>query len=359
MIDVSEWGNFRVGDLFDIHPTAAYKMTNKKLMNDDGINPVIVNSGFNNGVGGYTNQKCTEKAGVITFTDTAAKSSESFFYQDEDFVGYPHVQGMYSKFHELNIYEGEFIVTALRCAAGKFDFIIKMTRDEVLDFNIKLPITSDGHPNWNFMESYMRSVMEKSEKSLEYIKRTDDAKHLIDVSGWGEFRVGDLFEEAESGYIGNGKKIGSATKEPDDIHTIPLTCAKFGNNGIMYYGKKGDFSTQRNVLAVIRDGAISTGMVYAEEDETGVYSHSYFIKNKNDDVSFLSHLFVSRILTNTIYPKYTRDDTCIWDKTKEELIRLPIDSNGSPDWQYMENYMKQILDKSVQQIGNLGLGVIK
>lgn len=123
MINVSNWKKFKVRDLFDIHPTSAYKMTNKELMNDDGINPVIVNSGFNNGVGGYTNQKCTENAGVITFTDTAAKSSESFFFQDVDFVGYPHVQGMYCKNHALNEYEGKFIATILRSAAGKFDFI--------------------------------------------------------------------------------------------------------------------------------------------------------------------------------------------------------------------------------------------
>ena len=51
---------------------------------EDGANPVIVNTGFNNGVGGYANLECTEKAGTITFTDTAAKSTDSFFYQERD-----------------------------------------------------------------------------------------------------------------------------------------------------------------------------------------------------------------------------------------------------------------------------------
>ena len=136
-------------------------------MDDNGINPVIVNSGFNNGVGGYTNQQCTEKAGVITFTDTAAKSSESFFYQSEDFVGYPHVQGMYCKQHELNMYEGEFITTVLRSAAGKFDFITKMTRDKVLEFDIKLPVTCKNEPDWNYMENYMKSIVNKNEQLIK------------------------------------------------------------------------------------------------------------------------------------------------------------------------------------------------
>ncbi|MCR5144808.1 MAG: restriction endonuclease subunit S [Lachnospiraceae bacterium] len=166
LIDVSRWGEFRVGDLFDIHPTNAYKITNSELLNDNGRNPVVANSGFNNGIVGFTNYKCNENSGVITFTDTAAKSSESFFYQTEDFVGYPHVQGMYCKLHNLNEYEGKFITTVLRSAAGKFDFITKMTRDEVKEFNIKLPITSTGEPDWQYMEDYMRKIMNKSEQII-------------------------------------------------------------------------------------------------------------------------------------------------------------------------------------------------
>lgn len=79
IIDTDKWGEFTISKLFDIHPTKAYKLTNKDLLEDDGKNPVIVNSGFNNGVGGYTNRDCTEEKGIITFTDTAAKSTDSFF----------------------------------------------------------------------------------------------------------------------------------------------------------------------------------------------------------------------------------------------------------------------------------------
>lgn len=170
-IDVNDWGEFKVGDLFDIHPTKAYKVTNADLLSENGVNPVVANSGFNNGIVGFSNFDCTEKAGVITFTDTAAKSSESFFYQIEDFIGYPHVQGMYCKVRNLNKYEGKFIATVMRSAAGKFDFIIKMTREEVSKFTIKLPITQAGEPDWQYMENYMKNIMEKSEKSISILNK--------------------------------------------------------------------------------------------------------------------------------------------------------------------------------------------
>ena len=46
IIDTSQWGEFTISQLFDIHPTKAYKVTNKDLLEDDGVNPVIVNSGL-------------------------------------------------------------------------------------------------------------------------------------------------------------------------------------------------------------------------------------------------------------------------------------------------------------------------
>ena len=37
-IDINKWKEFKIGDLFDIHPTKAYKMNNSSLLAEDGIN---------------------------------------------------------------------------------------------------------------------------------------------------------------------------------------------------------------------------------------------------------------------------------------------------------------------------------
>lgn len=121
------------------------------------------------------------------------------------------------------------------------------------------------------------------------------------MSEWKKFKVGDLFETLPTGYVGEGRKIGNASKTSDDEYRVPLTCAKLGNNGVMYYGREGDFLTHSNVIAIIRDGAVSTGKVYAQKEETGVYSHSYFIRVKGKNVSFWTNLFLSRVLETVIY----------------------------------------------------------
>ena len=41
------------------------------------------------------------------------------------------------------------------------------------------------------------------------------------------------------------------------------------------------------------------------------------------------------------------------DLISDELIKLPADKNGNPDYQYMEDYIKKIAQKSKQTLDNL------
>ena len=168
-IDINKWKEFKIGDLFDIHPTKAYKMNNSSLLAEDGINPVVVNSCYNNGRGGYTNYDCTEDGNMITFSDTT--SADSIFYQKDNFVGYPHVQGMYpigeykDKWSE---YSYLFFVTLFRKKAINlnYDYVNKFTRESAKEIMIKLPVDNKDNPDWNYMERYMSELLNKTKNKL-------------------------------------------------------------------------------------------------------------------------------------------------------------------------------------------------
>lgn len=170
IIDTGTWADFRVGCLFEIKPTKAYKAVNAQLFASDGCNPVVVNSSLNNGVGGYTNRPTTESGGIITFSDTT--SSEAIFYQPLDFVGYPHVQGMYptgeyaDEWSELRLL---FFLSTFRRAAilQGFDYKHKFTRDLASSLVVRLPVTAVGDPDWGHMERVMREFMAQREAALD------------------------------------------------------------------------------------------------------------------------------------------------------------------------------------------------
>ena len=81
---------FKTSKLFDIHPTKAYKMSNRDLYKNAGTVPVLSNSSCNNGIGGYSSLKATENGNMITFSDTTT-GTDTMFYQENDFIGYPYI----------------------------------------------------------------------------------------------------------------------------------------------------------------------------------------------------------------------------------------------------------------------------
>lgn len=169
-IETNEWKEFKVGDLFEIHPTKAYKLTNSELL-DDGKIPVVVNSSYNNGIGGYSSQNATEKGNIITFSDTV--DANTIFYQEKSFIGYSHIQGLYPIGQYKNTwtkYSLQFFISTFRKKALSlgFDYGNKFRRDIAKDLTIKLPI-KNGQPNWVYMENYMRNIEQKINNSIDVL----------------------------------------------------------------------------------------------------------------------------------------------------------------------------------------------
>lgn len=171
IINIKEWQDFRVGNLFDIHPTKAYKLNNALLFSNIGKNPVVVNSSYNNGIGGFTMLATTELGNMITFSDTV--DANTIFYQKNDFVGYPHIQGLYpikykEKWNELSL---KFFVAMFRKAsiAKGFDYGNKFRRDIASEIVVKLPVSAKSEPDWKYMEDYMRNVEAKVQSAIKQL----------------------------------------------------------------------------------------------------------------------------------------------------------------------------------------------
>lgn len=179
-VDTSTWGEFVVGELFDVHPTKAYKLKNSDLLSTNGKNPVVVNSSYNNGIGGYTDQELTEAGNILTFSDTTS-GADTLFFQEKPFVGYPHVQGMYPKTFELTIDVAKFMIASLRASINKYswDYTNKLTRTFISSTTIKLPLKpsadssnyTQDNIDWDYMDSFMQAIEEKAHARVASLKK--------------------------------------------------------------------------------------------------------------------------------------------------------------------------------------------
>lgn len=55
----------------------------------------------------------------------------------------------------------------------------------------------------------------------------------------------------------------------------------------------------------------------------------------------------------TIVEKYSYNYGMFPELVKKEEIKLPVNKNGEPDWEYMENYMKHVMQDTQSKLDKL------
>lgn len=158
--------------------------------------------------------------------------------------------------------------------------------------------------------------------------------------------------------VTKAKKSDVRNFKSSEFH-IPVVYAKFGDNGIMYWGRKNKFTTYENVISIVYNGAIAAGKVYAQEEPTGILAESYFIQYKYGQVSFRANLYISQVIEHKIYPIYSRENLAIWNgRVENEIIDLPVTPDGEPDFDYMERYIRAIEKLTIADVVKYKVKVI-
>ncbi len=344
-IDTSKWKEFKIGSIFDIHPTKAYKLTNSRLFEEDGVNPVVVNSSYNNGVGGYTNLSTTETGNIITFSDTT--SADAIFYQENDFVGYPHVQGLYphSEYKEKwTKYSLLFFLTEMKKAAFSlgFDYVFKFTREIAKEIAVKLPVLSDGTPDYDYMERFMKEIESKALDHLDNLNYVcKKKKTVIDLSHWREFSISELFD------VVKGSRL---TKADMREGTIRYVGASSFNNGITTYISNTEHLHPANTLTVCYNGSDIGRTFYQSEtywatDDVNVL-YPKFEMNEN-----LAMFFAPII--KCVGGLHEYDDKWKLEDMKREIIKLPVKADGTPDFFYMESFIQKTRNVATERVAIL------
>ena len=351
-VDTSQWGEFVVGELFDVHPTKAYKLKNSELLTPNGKNPVIVNSSYNNGIGGYTDQELTESGKILTFSDTTS-GADTLFFQEKPFVGYPHVQGMYPKTFQLKTNIAKFMIASLRASINKYswNYTNKLTRTFIASTTIKLPLKSSADLSnydstdidWNYMETVMSRVTTRAKERLASLPQpTDKKKTPVNTSSWGEFVVGELFD------CDTTKTFYPNKSELPPGNTPYITRSTYDNGISGYYDDiDNEFTIEGNCLTIGAEGGIAFWQPKPFIAGVKVYTI------RHPQLNELTALFIASLL-NANSANYSYTNARVLAKIKAESIPLPLKPSADLsnydqtdiDWNYMENFMKAIETKA-------------
>lgn len=331
-IDTSVWKEFRIGDLFeaclskdDIQPKDFVK----------GEIPLVSSGKENNGIIAFVEDK---KARLWDENTLTIDMFGKVFYQENPYFAVSHGR-VNILLPKISMIKGclQFMGCAIeKVALQKYAFNEMCTGTKVLKDNIKLPATPDGAPDWAYMESYMANLETKVAESLTLLQAAKDTeKKKVDTREWGEFRVGELFD---------------AFLSKDDIQpkaivegNTPLVSSGKENNGIIaFIDNKNARLWEANTLTVDMFGKV----FYQEQPYYAVSHGRVNILMPRMPMTKHCMQFIGCAIERVTTDKYAFSEMCTGTKLLKDVILLPKDKTGQPDWAYMEEYMRKVEEKT-------------
>ena len=340
-----KWGEFKIGDLFEINPTKWYKLTNEEIISENGIVPLVSNSSTDNGVMGFSSLEANNKGNTLTCSDTTL-GADTMFYQENDFIGYQHIQNLVPKFERFNKLIAFFIISSCRLSTqNKFDYGNKFNRENMRATAISLPITPENKIDFDFMEAFISELEEERISELaaylkvsgfdnyELSKCESEALAHFNSLKWKEFNLIDIFDVKNTHNI-----LSNEIKK--DSGSVPYLCASSVNNGVSsYISYKEELVEKGNCIFI---GGKTFVVSYQEKDFFSNDSHNLALYIKDLQPTKLNQLYLATCVYKGLSHKYTWGDSISGAKIKSDKIMLPITSDGSPDYAFMETFISAV-----------------
>lgn len=160
-LNISEWREFKVGELFDIRKPEVYH--SREVTEQAGGIPYVVRSKFNNGMSLRVNAKTIKTlnpAGVISF----GSENSTFFYQQEPWCSGRDIY--YIDTQALPKYACFFLASCLQQIGQRYTYSYGLFPDLLRQEKIKLPVLASGTPDWPYMEAYMQALQAQAAQRL-------------------------------------------------------------------------------------------------------------------------------------------------------------------------------------------------
>ena len=335
-MDTSKWKWFHYDEIFIIKKGKRLTKENMTEGNIRYIGAIDSNNGVSSFIG---NNSQIHNGNTITVSYNG--SIGYAFYQNKIFWATDDVNVLYPKF-KLNKYTALFLCSLIEREQYRFCYGRKWNSEIMKKSLIKLPVTIDGAPDWNYMEKYIKKTIiprlpQKAQNVWRNKYNTDSINGnevQYNTDEWIWFKLKDLFEIKLT--------KGDIKADKTDGGTVPLVSSGESNNGVVkYINEEGD-----GIAETFPGNTITLDM----------FCHAYYQPNAYYAVGhgrvnilipkFQLNKYIGSFLTTIIEKEMYRFSygRAVYSNVAERIkIKLPVISGtNSPDWQFMEDYIKSL-----------------
>lgn len=355
-IDTQQWLDYSVKDLFVTEqkggkfqvPTGSY--VDKKQLRE-GETPRITVTGMNNGVYGYFD--CNPKnKDYRTFENFISVSFlGTVFYQKNKASLDMKVHCLKPLYFELNVHTGLFLATAINKSLKQSSYADQISSTSLAELSIKLPANKNGDPDFSYMEDYMKKRERTVFDSLSKLLSTKHSlvHQKINTTEWATFHLYDIFE------IDSGTKLDKS-KMDTTIPKINFVGRSNFNNGITQKVNEiqGLLPYEPGSLTLALGGAY-LGSCFIQE-EPFYTSQNVVVLIPKTDINFEAKQFIATAIFKESQNNYRAFIKELNAHIKRDfVIKLPANDDGTPNYDYMSDYMKAANKKAAYTLGQLSL----
>ena len=354
-MDTSSWKTININKIFDISYGNKLDMC-QMIQSENGI-PFVTRTATNNGVGGVVeplNGITPYPAGSLSIA--LGGSIGSTFLQTKDFYTSQNV-AVLQPIEDLDNEVLLFLATLIEkeCSQRFIAFGRELNKHIKRDFTIKLPLISKDKPDWILIAKIVKDrIIPQLPKKAQRVwlqkystQPKQSAKMQLDTKDWEWFRYDQIFDI----------KHGFYNKKPEDNPSgdIPFIGATDSNNGVTSHSdletiaittKTGDGSNApledkifANCLAVTNNGSVGYAYYQAKPFTCTHDVNPLYLKGCK--INPYIALFLCTLIEKERFRwAYGRKWRPI--RMPSSKIKLPVTPSGTPDWQFMEDYIKSL-----------------
>ena len=259
------------------------------------------------------------------------------FYQDQPFWASDDVNILTLKNHELNEAIALYMITIIKANQYRFGYGRKWTLEKMAETEISLSIDDTDKPDWDNMEKYICGIRSKHIQS-KIVNRSMP----IDKQTWKEFRLSDLFKISVS---------KDANLQNSNIGKTPYVSSSSVNNGVCAYIDASP-SQKNNTITIARNGSV--GSAFYQPAPYCASPDDIRILKPHFAMSVYSALFITTVIEKEKF-RYAYGRKLGTKRIMNIIVKLPAKSDGTPDFGYMENYIKSLpySDRIAEQAAKL------
>lgn len=353
-LNIDSWKPFKISTVFKTY-TGGDLIINTV---QEGEIPVISHTSVNNGIKIYSSE--IEGQPLFDCKKTISLADRGTFFaavQNHDFYIGTRVKALEFKDGRHSEAVLQFIATVINHEKFRFCYGRNCTNG-LDDLVIKLPVKNDKI-DYEFIEKYMNSLNgdvsdipdyflnEGYKKACWYLDNINQEDFERDYAGisaaksialsdrkWDYFTLDDIVSS-----IHNGKSYNASDLVVSDSEEyVSYVTRTDENNGVSMYVQALDYQGLEKANAItIGD---TTATIFFQEHEFITGPHIIVIRA--DWLNVYTANFIITILNQEKYryPVFGRAFTK--DLIKHTKVYLPMDKDGNPDYQFMEDYIKSL-----------------